>query len=114
MKLKSDRIGRLAACAGLLLAAALLASCGGGGTVVNVFVANRVIAFGDENSVIDRATGGKYTAGFIQDAWSIGRHLTLKPGLRFEQQRNHNHGNGMIFPTPATTRLWRGTPGFDL
>ncbi len=32
-------------------------------------------------------TGGKYTSGFIQDAWSIGRHLTLKPGLRFEQQQ---------------------------
>jgi len=66
MKLKSDRIGRLAACAGLLLAAALLASCGGGGTVVNVFVANRVIAFGDENSVIDKATGGKYTVNAVE------------------------------------------------
>jgi hypothetical protein len=33
--------------------------------------------------------GSRYYAGFIQDAWTIGRHLTIKPGIRFEQQSMH-------------------------
>jgi hypothetical protein len=32
------------------------------------------------------ATGAKYNAGFIQDSWTIGKKLTIKPGIRFEQQ----------------------------
>ncbi len=32
------------------------------------------------------ATTTKYNAGFIQDSWTLGKKLTLKPSLRFEQQ----------------------------
>ena len=32
------------------------------------------------------ATDTRYHAGYIQDTWSIGRRITIKPGLRFEQQ----------------------------
>ena len=32
------------------------------------------------------ATITTYNAGFIQDSWVIGKKLTVKPGLRFEQQ----------------------------
>ena len=28
----------------------------------------------------------RYHAGFVQDSWNFGRHVTVKPGLRFEQQ----------------------------
>jgi Carboxypeptidase regulatory-like domain/TonB-dependent Receptor Plug Domain len=33
--------------------------------------------------------GSRYYSGFLQDSWTIGRHLTLKPGIRFEQQSMH-------------------------
>jgi hypothetical protein len=33
--------------------------------------------------------GSRYNSGFVQDAWNIGKHITLKPGLRFEQQSMH-------------------------
>ena len=32
------------------------------------------------------ATDVKYNAGFIEDSWTVGKRLTFKPGLRFEQQ----------------------------
>jgi hypothetical protein len=28
----------------------------------------------------------RYHSGFVQDSWNIGRRITIKPGLRFEQQ----------------------------
>lgn len=63
MKLNVDGIARASAyasvCAGALAAAALLGGCGGGSTE-NSFRATRVIAFGDETSVIN-ADGSKYT-----------------------------------------------------
>lgn len=40
---------------------------------------------GDYSSPIV-ATNSRYHAGFVQDAWTIGNRLTIKPGLRFEQQ----------------------------
>ncbi|MDB5818529.1 MAG: Esterase, hydrolase-type domain protein [Rhizobacter sp.] len=46
-----------------LMAAAVLAGCGGGDQVVP-FEPNRVIAFGDENSVIGTTAGGKYTINY--------------------------------------------------
>ncbi|HEY4068230.1 MAG TPA: SGNH/GDSL hydrolase family protein [Burkholderiaceae bacterium] len=64
MKLsKSNRIGRAALLAALL-ASALLTSCGGG-EQVQKFQALRIIAFGDENSVIT-STGAKYTINAVQ------------------------------------------------
>ena len=59
---RSNRWGRAAACAGVL-ASTLLASCGGG-QQVQTFVASRVIAFGDETSVI-RPDGSKYTVNAL-------------------------------------------------
>lgn len=31
-------------------------------------------------------TSTRYHAGFIEDSWTLGRRITIKPGLRFEQQ----------------------------
>ncbi len=63
MKSKSDR-WRLVLWCGAVLASAWLAACGGG-SQVQAFAPNRVIAFGDESSVIDDfkgdANGRKYT-----------------------------------------------------
>jgi hypothetical protein len=59
MKLNVNRFARAA----LLAAAALLASCGGGEQVQS-FVPSRVIAFGDEFSVIN-ANGSKYTVNAL-------------------------------------------------
>jgi len=55
-------LGRAALLAGVL-ASALLASCGGG-EQVSTFSASRVIAFGDESSVIN-ANGSKYTVNAL-------------------------------------------------
>ncbi|MEP7298957.1 MAG: SGNH/GDSL hydrolase family protein [Burkholderiales bacterium] len=55
---RSNGWGRTALCAGVLVSA-LLASCGGG-SQGTIFTASRVVAFGDESSVI-RADGFKYT-----------------------------------------------------
>jgi len=52
------------------------------------------------NPVVERVTrgnysnpnvqvGSRYNSGFLQDSWTIGKHLTIKPGLRFEQQSMH-------------------------
>jgi len=50
---------------GAVTAAALLASCGGG-EQVEQFLPNRILAFGDENSVIED-DGRKYTVNFMGD-----------------------------------------------
>jgi len=42
-------------------------------------------------------TDTRYHAGFVQDTWSIGSHLTIKPGLRFEQQELNGTGNRYVF-----------------
>lgn len=63
MKLNVNEKARAAVRAGLLAATALLASCGGGQQVQS-FVASRVIAFGDEFSVIN-ADGSKYGVNAI-------------------------------------------------
>jgi hypothetical protein len=43
------------------------------------------------------AVGSRYYSGFVQDAWNIGRHLTIKPGLRFEQQSMHGRTGGLSY-----------------
>ena len=63
MKLNVKRQARAALCAGMLAASALLASCGGGEQVA-AFQAGRVIAFGDEFSVIN-ADGSKYAVNAL-------------------------------------------------
>jgi outer membrane lipase/esterase len=64
MILKVNAIARAAMRAGLLATALLLASCGGGGTPVSSFHASRVLAFGDETSVIT-ADPKKYTVNAV-------------------------------------------------
>jgi len=59
---KLNGLGRAALLAGVL-ASALLASCGGGEQVQS-FTASRVIAFGDESSVIN-SNGSKYTVNAL-------------------------------------------------
>ena len=43
------------------------------------------------------AVGSRYNSGFVQDSWTIGRHLTIKPGLRFEQQEMHGSEGGLRY-----------------
>jgi hypothetical protein len=59
MKLNLNRTVRAVLGAGLLASAALLTACGGSGEQEQIFYASRVIAFGDEFSVIN-ANGTKY------------------------------------------------------
>ena len=59
---KVNGLGRAALLAGVL-ASALLASCGGG-EQVSTFTASRVIAFGDESSLIN-SNGSKYTVNAL-------------------------------------------------
>jgi hypothetical protein len=33
--------------------------------------------------------GSRYYSGFLQDSWNIGRYITIKPGIRLEQQQMH-------------------------
>jgi len=69
--MKSSKLngwGRAALLAGVL-ASALLASCGGG-EQVQAFTATRVIAFGDESSVIN-ANGSKYTVNALTTSGTV-------------------------------------------
>ena len=34
-----------------------------------------------------RETEQNYLSFFLQDTWQLGRRLTIKPGLRYEQQK---------------------------
>jgi hypothetical protein len=42
-------------------------------------------------------TLSRYNAGFIQDSWTINRYITLKPGLRFEQQAMSGNALRYVF-----------------
>ena len=71
-----NRLGRIALLAGVL-ATALLASCGGG-SQTSTFTASRVIAFGDESSVIN-ANGSKYTINALASSSSTAFDCTTSP-----------------------------------
>ena len=64
MKLNVNGFARAVFGAGMLASALLLAGCGGGGDQVQTFRADRVIAFGDESSVIN-ADGSKYSVNAL-------------------------------------------------
>lgn len=49
--------------------------------------------------------GSRYNSAFIQDAWNVGRHLTFKPGLRFEQQQMHGQSLRYVFAHNWAPRL---------
>ena len=72
-----NRLGRAALLAGAVLASALLSSCGGG-TQASSFTATRVIAFGDESSVIT-ANGSKYTINTLASTGSTAVDCTSAP-----------------------------------
>jgi len=42
-------------------------------------------------------TDTRYHAGYIQDTWSLGSRITLKPGLRFEQQELNGNTARYVF-----------------
>ena len=125
MSVKWSEAGRYALVAATLAAAALAASCGGSDSPQSKFVASRVVAFGDEASVIvdsDRnGNGHKYTvnatvaAGDPTVACAINpiwvQDVTTLYGLVFPEC---NTG-----PTPASTPVSRiraayGAGAFDL
>jgi hypothetical protein len=41
--------------------------------------------------------GSNYTSGYVQDSWTMGRHLTAKLGLRLEQQSMHGTYSSYVF-----------------
>jgi len=41
--------------------------------------------------------GSRYYSGFLQDSWTIGKHLTIKPGIRIEQQQMHGSAGGLHY-----------------
>ena len=49
--------------------------------------------------------GSRYYSGFLQDAWTIGRHLTIKPGIRFEEQEMHGNFLRYVFAHNWAPRL---------
>ena len=44
----------------------------------------------------DRITPQKYLNFFLQDTWQIGKRLTLRPGIRYEQQRLTGSSNNPL------------------
>ncbi len=72
------------------------------GTTVfnNVF---RVVRGNTSNPQI--ATDTKYHAAFVQDAWQLGRHLTAKLGVRWEQQHIAGDVNSYTFAANWAPRL---------
>ena len=92
MKLNVNRIARAVAGAGMLAAAALLASCGGGEPVQR-FTATRVIAFGDESSVIN-ANGSKYTVNALLAGSTTALDCTSNP-IWIQMVAAHY---GLVFP----------------
>jgi outer membrane lipase/esterase len=69
MRLNASEVGRAAAACGMLAALLLMASCGGGGEQQNSFLPARIIAFGDETSVIvdtlGNGNGSKYSVNAV-------------------------------------------------
>lgn len=108
---KSNRRGWIALGAAVL-ASALLASCGGGSEQVSTFRAARVIAFGDESSVL-RNDGRKYTVNALvsgsTSAIDCGSNpiwvqsLAAAYGLAFAQCPGSSvvEPNSLIFATPG-------------
>ncbi|KQW39900.1 SGNH/GDSL hydrolase family protein [Rhizobacter sp. Root404] len=77
MKLNLNRTARAVLGAGLLASAALLAACGGGEQVQR-FYPSRVLAFGDESSVIN-ANGTKYTINALVSGSTTQIECSLNP-----------------------------------
>ena len=71
MKSRTNSWRRQAACVAVAASTALVTACGGGGSPTNTFHASRVLAFGDESSVIG-TDGSKYSVnGFTPNTTTI-------------------------------------------
>ena len=94
----NERCRRLAGGTLVLGAALLGASCGGGGTVVNNFNATRVLAFGDESSVIvdtnNDGNGSKYTVNAVDATTST--LLACRSHPLWVQSISNRYG--LVFP----------------
>lgn len=77
-----------------LAASMLLASCGGGDPVVE-FVPDRVLAFGDEDSIIT-ADGRKYTVNAFQTDTTAGKILDCAANAIWVQRLASSYG--LVFP----------------
>jgi hypothetical protein len=99
MKLNLNRTARAVLGAGLLASAALLTACGGSGEQEQQFYASRVLAFGDEFSVIN-ANGTKYSVNGLATGSTTQTDCTVNPiwvqtlaasyGLAFPECRGTN------------------------
>jgi outer membrane lipase/esterase len=122
MMLWADGLRAAMRATGLALGAALLASCGGG-EQVEKFQPTRIVAFGDENSVIEdvpgeavdatKRNGRKYAVNYKADA-SAARDCRLLPiwnqslatsyGLTFREcNPSGGPATGRIYAQPNTT-----------
>jgi outer membrane lipase/esterase len=99
MRLIASEVRRAASACGLLAAMLLLASCGGGGTENNSFLPTRIIAFGDETSVIDDFQGDGNGRKYSINATVSDTDLTLdcRANPIWIQTLAANYGN-LVFP----------------
>lgn len=99
MRLSVSEVRRAASRFGFVAAMLLLASCGGGGEQDNSFTPTRIIAFGDESSVIDDfqgdANGRKYSINGTVS--STDPTLACKSNPIWIQTIASNYGN-LVFP----------------
>ena len=107
MKLNLNRTARAVLGAGLLASAALLAACGGGEQVQR-FYPSRVLAFGDETSVIN-ANGTKYTVNALVSGSTTQVDCSSNPIWIQSLAANY----GLVFPecrgttvTDPTSRIY--------
>jgi hypothetical protein len=79
-----------------------------GAQVTRTYAVGNTIQKTATGTIVDRVTrgnysnpninvGSRYLSGFVQDSWTIGRHITIKPGLRFEQQQMHGSTGGLSY-----------------
>lgn len=65
-----------------------------GGVVTNPIVLRMTRGNYSDPTIVTLTT---YNSGFIQDSWVIGNKLTLKPGIRFEQQSMAGTSSHYVF-----------------
>ena len=65
-----------------------------GGVVTNPIVLRETRGNYSSPTIVTLTT---YNSGFVQDSWTIGRKLTIKPGIRFEQQSMAGTSSHYVF-----------------
>jgi hypothetical protein len=69
------------------------------GAEINILpdpVFGRIYRVARANYQSDRITPQKYLNFFLQDTWQIGKRLTLRPGIRYEQQKLTGSSNNPL------------------